>query len=156
VLCKLDIEKAYDHVNWQFLMYLLCRSGFSSKLCNWIGFCISTVQFFILINGCPQGFFASSRGLRQGNPLSLLLFVLIMESLSRLLVHASHERYFSEFLVGSDEANHLMVSHLLFADDTLIFYNADVVQLEYLRCLHGLRWSLAEGKFPKIEDGSGW
>ena len=120
VLCKLDIEKAYNHVNWEFLLYLLRRSGFSQKWCDWIGFCISTVHFSILINGCPQGFFASSRGLRQGDPLSPLLFVLIMEALSRLMVRAIHERYLFGFLVGLAGDNPLMVSHLLFANDTHI------------------------------------
>uniref|UniRef100_A0A2N9FH95 Reverse transcriptase domain-containing protein n=1 Tax=Fagus sylvatica TaxID=28930 RepID=A0A2N9FH95_FAGSY len=89
VLCKLDIEKAYDHVKWEFLIYLLRRCGFPGKWCNWIWFCISTVQFSILVNGSPQGFFASSRGLRQGDPLSPLLFVIVMETLSRLMDRAT-------------------------------------------------------------------
>ena len=118
VLCKLDIEKAYDHVNWEFLLYILHQSGFSANWCEWIGFCISTVRFSILINGCPQGFFASSRGLRQGDPLSPLSFVLIMEALSRLMARATQERFLSNFLVGMDGENLLMVSRLLFADDT--------------------------------------
>ena len=99
VLCKLDIEKAYDHVNWEFLIYLLRRCGFSGKWCNWIWFCISIVQFSILINGCPQGFFASSRGLRQGDPLSPLLFVIVMETLSRLMDRATIGGYISDFAV---------------------------------------------------------
>ena len=57
VLCKLDVEKAYDHVNWDFLLYMLQRCGFPSCWQNWIRFCISTVRFSILINGCPSGFF---------------------------------------------------------------------------------------------------
>ena len=84
VLCKFDIEKAYDHVNWEFLIYLLRRCGFLVKWCNWIWFCISTIRFSILINGSPQGFFTSSRGLRQGDPLSPLLFVIVMGDLKSL------------------------------------------------------------------------
>ena len=106
---------------------------FRQKWCDWIEFCISIVRFSIFINGYPQGFFASSRGLRQGDPLSPPLFVLVMEALSRLMARATQERFLSGFLVGMDGENPLMVSHLLFADDTLIFCNADVVQLEYLR-----------------------
>jgi hypothetical protein len=64
VICKLDVEKEYDHVNWNFLLYLLERCGFSLKWQRWISYCISTVRFSILINGGLEGFFGSSRGLR--------------------------------------------------------------------------------------------
>ena len=83
VLCKLDVEKAYDHVNWDFLMYMLQCYGFFDKWRKWIWYCISTVKFSILINGSPSDFFGSSRGIRQGDPLSSLLFDVIMEALSR-------------------------------------------------------------------------
>ncbi len=84
IICKLDIEKAYDHVNWGSLLYLLSRMSFGSKWIQWIHMCISTVRFFVLVNGTPLSFFNSSRGLRQGDPLSPLLFLLVMEVLSRL------------------------------------------------------------------------
>ena len=57
VICKLDVEKAYDHMNWNFLLYLLDRCGFSRKWRRWISYCISTVCFSILINGGPEGLF---------------------------------------------------------------------------------------------------
>ena len=120
MLCKLDVEKAYDHVNWKFLIYIQ-RCGFFVRWRNWINFCIFTAQFSILVNGCPRGFFPSSRGLRQEDPLSPLLFVIVMEALSRLLDRAVQEGLFLGFSVGTVAANPLMVSHLLFADDTLIF-----------------------------------
>jgi len=57
VSCKLDLEKAYNHVNWEFLLYFLKRCGFGETLRAWIAHCIATVQLSILINGAPFGFF---------------------------------------------------------------------------------------------------
>jgi hypothetical protein len=81
LLCKLDIEKAYDHVNWDFLLYMLRRCGFGEKLCSWKAHYISSVRFFVLVNGTLSSFFNSSRRLRQGDLLSPLLFVIVMEAL---------------------------------------------------------------------------
>ena len=72
ILCKLDIEKAYDHINWNFLLYMLRRCGFTKKWRWWIYACIFTVCFSILVNGTARGFFPSTRRLRQGDLLSPL------------------------------------------------------------------------------------
>ena len=64
VICKLDIEKAYAHVNWKFLLVVMEKMGFGAKCVSWMRWCISFVHYLILINGTPTGFFASSRGLR--------------------------------------------------------------------------------------------
>jgi hypothetical protein len=63
IMCKMDLEKAYDHVNWDFLLYMLKRCGFGEKWCSWIAYCISLVRFSILINGSPEDVFDSSHGL---------------------------------------------------------------------------------------------
>ncbi len=71
MLYKLDIEKTYDHVNWDFL--IICSEEmriWGVMWCNWIAFCFSLVCFFVLVNGTMLGFFISSRGLRQRDPLS--------------------------------------------------------------------------------------
>ena len=56
VLCKLDIEKAFDHVSWEFLLTILKKMGFPDKWMKWISFCISTVKYSVLINGGSFGF----------------------------------------------------------------------------------------------------
>ena len=87
-------------------------------------FCISTVRFSIMINGTPKDFFRSSRELHQGDPLSPLLFAIFMEALSRMLDDAVLARHISSFTVGTETNTPLMVSHILFANNTLIFCDA--------------------------------
>ena len=88
VLCKLDIEKAYDHVSWKFLLAVLKKMGFGERWIKWIEWCISTVRFSILINGSLSSFFQSSRDSRRGDPQSPYLFVIVMEVFSCLLRRA--------------------------------------------------------------------
>ena len=64
VVCKLDIEKAYDHVNWDTLFYLLERMDFRDRWRRWLKTCVTTVRFSVLVNGSLVGFFGSTRGLR--------------------------------------------------------------------------------------------
>lgn len=66
LICKLDLKKAYDHVNRNFLDYIFDCMEFGVKRRSWIFYYIRIVNFSILVNGCPAGFFRSSRGLRQG------------------------------------------------------------------------------------------
>uniref|UniRef100_A0A2N9IUI4 Reverse transcriptase domain-containing protein n=1 Tax=Fagus sylvatica TaxID=28930 RepID=A0A2N9IUI4_FAGSY len=159
VLCKLDLEKAYDHVNWEFLLYLLRRCGFSEKWRRWIYFCISSVRFSILVNGSPCGFFPSTRGLRQGDPLSLMLFVIVMEALSRLIDKAIGAGMISGFSVSRDNHAPSLISHLLFADDTLIFCEATSDHLSHLRSLliwfettSGLRINLGKSELVQVGE----
>ena len=88
LLSKLDIEKANDHINQDFILKVMSRMGFGSKWLSWINWCISTVSFSILVNGTHVGSVQSSRGLRQGHPLSPYLFVIGMETLSCLIDRA--------------------------------------------------------------------
>ena len=124
VVCKLDIEKAYDHVNWEALFFLLDRMGFGMKWRGWIKACVTSVRFSVLVNGSPKGFFGCSRGLRQEDPLSPLLFLLIMEVLSRLLKKTKKCNLIQGFHMGDVNAVGVRISHLLFADDTILFCNA--------------------------------
>ena len=132
MICKLDIEKAFDSINWQFLMKIVRRMGFGPKWTRWIWQCISTARFSVLVNEVPTGFFPSSKGLRQGYSLSPYLFILGMEVLSILLIRAMTGGFISGCNIKGREGAVFSISHLLYADDTIIFCEAKADQLLYL------------------------
>ncbi|WKA05140.1 hypothetical protein VitviT2T_023123 [Vitis vinifera] len=132
LICKLDIEKAYDSINWKFLLKTLHKMGFGPRWVGWMRSCISTAKFSVLINGVPAGFFPSSKGLRQGDPLSPYLFVLGMEVLDALIRRAVAGGYLSGCSIKGDRRHTLKISHLFFADDTIVFCEANKEHLTYL------------------------
>ena len=85
MVLKIDMAKAHDRVSWLFLIQVLRRFGFCEVWIDMIWRLISIVWFSVVVNGAPQGFFKSSRGIRQEDPLSPGLFVLCAEVLSRHL-----------------------------------------------------------------------
>lgn len=90
VVLKIDLSKVYDQVSWIFLKLLLTHLGFGFSFINWIMSFITTVSFGVLINGAASPFFPAERGLRQGCPLSPLIFLLVLEGLSRALSEAKN------------------------------------------------------------------
>lgn len=91
---KLDFNKAYDRVEWDFLEAILRKMGFNEKWINWVMECVSTVSFSVVVNGAKRTCFKPSRGLRQGDPLSPYLFLLVIEVLSKLLHRGLREHHF--------------------------------------------------------------
>ena len=149
MLCKLDIEKAYDQINWNFLTTVLFKMGFKEKWLGWIKRCISTASFSVMSNGSPEGFFRSSSGLRHGDPLSPYLFVLGMEAFSFLVDRAVEEDFIFGYKFKGRNGIERHITHLLFADNTLVFCKDIDDQMTYLswilawfEALSGLRINL--------------
>lgn len=114
---KLDLSKAYDRVSWLYVKTLLIHLGFDIGFIRWIMGCVSTASFAVLINGVASSFFKAERGLRQGCPLSPLIFLLVVEGLSRFVKEAVRRGD----LTGLILAKGIYLTHLLFVDDILLF-----------------------------------
>ena len=71
---QIDIRKAFNTMRWDFLIKVMKNFGFSDTFCSWIDNILNSPRISILVNGQPVGFFGCSRGVRQGDPLSPLLF----------------------------------------------------------------------------------
>ena len=133
LICKLDIEKAYDSINCQFLLKVMHKMGFGPKWIGWMWSCISTVKYSVLVNGVPAGFFSSTKGLlRQGDPLSPYLFVMGMEVLSALITRTVEGGFIYGCRIWRGRGQTVNISHLLFADDTIVFCEAKKESLLYL------------------------
>ena len=115
---KLDMSKAYDHVEWSFLEELMRKMGFNERWINLMMMCVRTISYSVLLNRKPIGYIKPSRGIREGDPLSPYLFLLCAEGLSALLRKAERDRKISGVSVCRGGPK---ISHLLFFDDSLLF-----------------------------------
>jgi hypothetical protein len=116
---KINLSKAFDRVNWLYIRMLLTHLGFDIGFIRWVMSCISSASFVVLINGSTSPFFRAERGLRQGCPLSPLLFLLVVEGLSKAIAMEKTNRNFEGIVISST----LRITHLLFVDDVIVFCN---------------------------------
>nr|CCA66178.1 hypothetical protein [Beta vulgaris subsp. vulgaris] len=130
ILFKLDFHKAYDSVSWSFLKWILMQMRFPEQWCQWIMTCVTTASASILVNGSPSTPFKLKRGLRQGDPLSPFLFVLIGEALNQVILKATNMGLWSGVEVCR---NGLKITHLQYADDTLVFSDARLESLKNIK-----------------------
>ncbi|KAI5324042.1 hypothetical protein L3X38_033115 [Prunus dulcis] len=157
---KLDLEKAYDLLDWRFIRGCLAQFGFSNDWCDRIMNCVSSTSFSLLINGSPYGHFRASRGIRQGDPLSPYIFILCMEPFIRHLNCIARNPKSNMGLLSSPGGDR--ISNMVFADDCLIFARATtmaaknintVLEKRLLSRFPG-RLSLMFGQFClKVVDG---
>ncbi|XP_026410405.1 uncharacterized protein LOC113305602 [Papaver somniferum] len=131
ILVKVDSEKAFDHVRWDFLDEMLSLMGFGENLRKWTQRYVEYVRFSILISGSATGYFKSKKGIRQGDPLSFF-FLLVGEAMSFMIQKAQENGLISGF--QATEGGNL-ISHLQFSDDTLVLLDADIEQVKHLRLL---------------------
>lgn len=129
---KLDITKAFDKVEWDFLIYVMRRMGFNEVWCNWIYKCISSVSYSVLINEEPTKVIKPHRGIRQGDPISPYLYLLCSEALSHLLKQAINKKQLHGYRASRSGP---AISHLLFADDSLVFCRATKEECQTLMTL---------------------
>ncbi|KAL6194442.1 hypothetical protein ACLB2K_035526 [Fragaria x ananassa] len=119
---KLDMSKAYDRVEWDFLERVMQNMGFHNQWIKWIMDCLSTVSYSFILNGEPRGRLIPSRGLRQGDSISPYLFLLCVEGLSRMLTYAKRRGFIHGVVVAPGAPS---INHLFFANDSFVFMRAE-------------------------------
>ncbi|GJR47768.1 RNA-directed DNA polymerase, eukaryota, reverse transcriptase zinc-binding domain protein [Tanacetum coccineum] len=134
LIFKVDFEKAFDSISWNYLIHILDSFGFGNKWCSWIKACLNSSRASILINGSPTSEFSIKRGLRQGDPLSPFLFILVMEGLH----NAFEEAVGNGLITGVNIKNSTInVSHLFYADDVIITTDWNAKDMDnIIRVLH--------------------
>lgn len=130
---KVDLEKAYDRISWTYMEKVLTDLSCPGELITRIMKCVHSNATSILWNGEKLDEFHTSRGLRQGDPISPYLFVLGMEKLTHMILDRVKHKHWCGLKAGR---NGPMISHMMFADDLVLFAEANSNQLnEILTCL---------------------
>nr|GEX71936.1 putative RNA-directed DNA polymerase, eukaryota, reverse transcriptase zinc-binding domain protein [Tanacetum cinerariifolium] len=153
LIFKVDFEKAYDLVRWDILDDVLKKFGFGDKWCKWIQCCLSSSRGSILINGSPMEEFQLHKDLNQGDPLSSLLFILVMESLHLSFQRVVDAGMFKGIMLSSS----LNLSHMFYVDDAVFVgqwcdgnINTLVHVLECFFYASGLRINMSKSKLMGV------
>eukprot|EP00253_Pinus_taeda_P022226 PITA_22226 len=117
MIMQLDIAKEYDKVNWKYIKKVLTAFGFDHNWVRWVMALVTSSSVSILVNGSPSEIFLPSRGLRQGDPLSPFLFILMMEGLGRSIKHAKVTSKIQGLQLSE---NGQVLTHQQFVDDTML------------------------------------
>ena len=123
VALKLDMKKAYDRLEWDFIKNCLHQYGFHNRFINLIMECITTVSYSLLVNGESVGMIKPTRGIRQEDPLSPYIFILCMEIMSSMLSTIAQNSKSDVGIKICPAAER--IPYLLFADNCLLFCKAD-------------------------------
>ncbi|MFS8032494.1 putative RNA-directed DNA polymerase [Helianthus anomalus] len=158
MIFKVDIDKAYDSLSWDFLGSILDQMNFPLKWRSWISVILNSGRASVLVNGSPTHEFDCSRGLRQGDPLSPFLFILAMEALSCMVKKASS---FGLFHGIRRSPNGRPLTHFLYADDVVLLGDWSKMNalnlIRILRCFYlvsGLKINLAKCSIFGVGVGS--
>ncbi|KAL0455709.1 UNVERIFIED_CONTAM: LINE-1 reverse transcriptase [Sesamum latifolium] len=127
---KVDLQKAYYSVERDFFLEVLKLFNFSPRFIHWVDQCVTTASFSISLNGSIYGFFPGARGLRQGDPMSPYMFVLVMEIWHTLLRHRVMNAPQFQFHWKCRELN---ILNLSFADDILLFCKAEMQSIQVFK-----------------------
>ncbi|GKV11754.1 hypothetical protein SLEP1_g22978 [Rubroshorea leprosula] len=157
---KIDFEKAYNKVCWEFLDYMMLRMGFNDTWRKWRQECLQSSMISILINGSPTKQFLVNKRLRQGDPLSPFLFLIVAEGLNGLVPSAIEKDLYKGVLIGDGE---VMVTHLQFADDTIFFGEALKDNIRVIKCImrtfelaFNLKINYGKSQIVGVEAEEGW